>query len=84
MRKTVFEHFKIKNDIADGCMRFALRLSAGLLAALVLSAAGCNDKNSSIMPAAAISLMSPPPMALPLDNRYSRYKKALTVKNPIT
>ena len=50
MRKTVFEHFKIKNDIADGCMRFALRLSAGLLAALVLSAAGCNDKNSSIMP----------------------------------
>ena len=44
MRKTVFEHFKIKNDIADGCMRFALRLSAGLLAALVLSAAGCNDK----------------------------------------
>lgn len=50
MRKTVFEHFKINNDIADGCMRFALRLSAGLLAALVLSAAGCNDKNSSIMP----------------------------------
>ncbi len=50
MRKTVFEHFKIKNDIADGCMRFALRLSAGLLAALVLSAAVCNDKNSSIMP----------------------------------
>ena len=50
MRKTVFEHFKIKNDIADGCMRFALRLSSGLLAALVLSAAGCNDKNSSIMP----------------------------------
>ena len=41
MRKTVFEHFKIKNDIADGCMRFALRL---------FSAAGCNDKNPSIMP----------------------------------
>ena len=38
----------------------------------------------NIMPAAAISLMSPPPMALPLDNRYSRYKKALTAKNPMT
>lgn len=38
----------------------------------------------NIMPAAAISLMSPPPMALPLDNRYSRYKKALTAKKPMT
>ena len=62
MRKTLFEHFKIKNDTADGCMRFALRLSAGLLAALVLSAAGCNDKNSRITPDVTL-----PPHGLRVD-----------------
>ena len=65
MRKTVFEHFKIKNDIADGCMRFALRLSAGLLAALVFSAAGCNDKNPSIMPDVTL-----PPHGFRADSGY--------------
>lgn len=63
MRKTLFEHFKIKNDTADGCMRFALRLSAGLLAALVLLAAGCKGKNSSTMPDVTL-----PPHGFPADS----------------